>query len=66
MSLTTILPISETALLAMVLLPAVNRRLARWTGGKYVRLGLQLADALKDGKISPEEVQALIDGYNGK
>ncbi|MEM9908431.1 MAG: hypothetical protein AAF921_25805 [Cyanobacteria bacterium P01_D01_bin.44] len=56
---------SETAIgmgFAMLpfLLPAVNKFLARITGNRAVKYGLKVADAIKDGKLSIDDVQGLL------
>ena len=45
-----------------LLLPAINRRLAIWTNHRWMKKGFQVADALRDGAIDPEDVERLLGG----
>ena len=52
--------LAVAAALGPVLLPPVNRWLAKITGNQYVRKGLEVAKALEDG-IELNEVKSLLD-----
>lgn len=46
---------------APLLLPSVNRTIARVTGNRYLSIAFNIADALKDGVQTDEVIAALGD-----